>query len=237
MRYINTLHLILLVSFTGCSTGEVGTPTAAKADAPGLSAATAVFDEYNITIAIPMDVATWGSAVEVDETAGYAARLAQMNADARLFENSSEKSVETQAVPKPEPGAFGLMMQLNDPEPQTIDFIIWPKEVLESDKFLLLECFIEPVHHLYGEPRTWRAKLLQDQVRRARLGNIAIGTAADQETIIISDSSLLFEDFIKHQPKEIEIYITLKRSGIQRAKIPVQYRVDVSKAKVAPSLH
>ncbi len=196
---------------------------------PGLTAATAVFEEHFITIAIPMDAATWGSAVELDETAGYESRLAV----AQAFADNKPMS----DVPVPGRGAFGLIMQLAAPEPSEVDFVIWPQPVLDTGKFLLLECFDEPQHGLYGQPRTWRARLLQDQVRRARLGNIAIGVAADQETILIHDSSILFEDFIKHQPKHIDVYVTLKGKGLQRATVPVEYRVDVSKAKPAPILH
>jgi len=196
---------------------------------PGLSAATAVFEEHFITIAIPMDAASWGSAVELNESAGYESRLAT----ARAFADNKPLG----DLPEAGPGAFGLIMQLTDPEPSKVDFVIWPKAELDNDRYLLLECFEEPAHGLYGQPRTWRARLLQDQVRRARLGNIAIGVAADQETILIHDSSILFEDFIKHHPKHIDIYVTLKGRGLQRASIPVEYRIDPSKARPAPTFN
>lgn len=195
----------------------------------GLSAATVVFDERHVTVCIPMDAITWGSSVELDESAGFASQLEREKAFAERRPLNGAK--------EPEFGAFGLIMKLAELESQTINFVIWPQELLDSEKYLLLECFDEPQHSLYGQPRSWRARLLQDQIRRARLGNVAIGTAADQETILIHDSSILFEDFIKHRPQRIEVYVSLKGKGIQRSSVTVDYRVDVSKAKLAPTLH
>jgi hypothetical protein len=206
----------LLLQFTGL----LAVALSGCAEPSGLSKATAVVGENDITITIPMGDDVWGAPATLCEDAGRAMAKA-------LSSHSGER------FPSRSYGAFGVVVARDGPEDYikddqwALDYVIWAPEDLDDDRYLLLDTFVGPCDEIHGIPRTARARSLYEQLRRVHLaqGNIVVPVAADQEEIVIRDSGLLFEHVKRNGIRSVLIYVTLcdgSRSRVFSESIPVQ---------------